>query len=371
MKIAIDARAYGWAGIGRYIRNLIASLAAAQHEHSFVVLVSGAEAARQVRGLRDPRFTTLPVEGSYYSWREQTVFWRQVSRLSADLVHFTHFNVPLLLRRPYVVTIHDVTRFYFPGQTRRSLVRQLCYEQVFARAVRRARAVVCVSETTRAALQQLPLGLPSHVQVVAEGVAEHFFVAPPEATRQRIRRLVGRRPYFLSVGVWMSHKNLPRLLEAFAHMQRERPDVRLVVTGGARTRFVDVPAVARSLDLPAGAVVFPGFVPDELLPALYAEAVALVLPSLYEGFGLPALEAMAAGTPVVAASAGSLPEVLGTAAWLVNPEYCPDLERALREMLDQPSLRARLSAAGRVRARQFSWQRCAQETLAVYERAGC
>ncbi|PIT98185.1 MAG: glycosyltransferase family 1 protein [Candidatus Andersenbacteria bacterium CG10_big_fil_rev_8_21_14_0_10_54_11] len=368
MRIAIDARAWEWAGIGRYIRNLLSEYARLEHPYVFEVLVGSRTEEAAVHALGDNRLTTRLVEPSYYSWREQVLFRRQLAGLSVDLVHFTHFNVPLFYSGPSVVTIHDVTRFYFPGQrVPQELLRQVFYEQVFAHAVRRARQVICVSETTCLALAALPLRISRQPVVIPEGVAERFFAAPA-AERQQVRARLGfDGPYVLSVGVWMGHKNLRRTLAAFTAVRRVRPDVRLVITGRAQPRYVNVPAKAAQLQIPEEAIVYPGFISDELLPAMYAEAAVLLFPSLYEGFGLPALEALAAGIPVVAAQAGSLPEVLDGAAFLVNPEYEPGIARAVLQVLAGDGDLEGLRAAGRERARRFSWKECARRTLHVYD----
>lgn len=374
MRIAIDARAYSWAGVGRYARNLLKQLANLPSRHEFVVLAGerDIERLREDIGGRGPdRFRIMAVDASYYSWREQTRFYYQLTRVGADLFHFAHFNVPLFFNRPYVVTIHDVTRFVFPGQTQQGLWKQLAYERVFKHAVERARGVICVSQTTREDLTRLPLRLPSVTRTIYEGVDEDFTAAASEEARRRVRQLLRTAdPYLLYVGVWMNHKNLPRLLRAFARVREHSPRLKLVLTGSQKAGYVDVPGMARELGLGREAVVCLGFVPRRLLSALYAEASCLVLPSLYEGFGLPALEAAASGTPVVASNVSSLPEIMGQAAEYVNPEYEAGMAAGLERVLSDAARREQLMVGGRQRARRFSWERCALETLSVYAEAG-
>ncbi len=371
MTIAIDARAYGWAGVGRYTRNLLHQLALAPQEQKYIVLLRRQDRAsfeNQILPLAPERFDIREVTPSYYSWREQTIFLKQLYGAKADLYHFTHFNAPLLFNRPYVVTVHDTARFIFPGQRRQSLLYQLAYEQVFRHAVERARGVICVSEAARHDLQKLPLKLPGLVRTIPEGVSQDFAALAGPRQRQRLRLRLGTSdPYVLYVGVWMNHKNLPRLLEALAAVARHLPDIKLVLTGKPRPGYVDMPREASRLGLEADKIICAGFVPQPLLPALYAEAACLVLPSLYEGFGLPVLEAMAVGTPVVAANVASLPEVAGEAAQYVNPEYVPGIAAGLRQAITSDSSSA-LVAYGRKRARRFTWRRCAQQTIEVYER---
>jgi glycosyltransferase involved in cell wall biosynthesis len=167
----------------------------------------------------------------------------------------------------------------------------------------------------------------------------------------------------------MSHKNLPRLLEAYAQVSERYPRLKLVLTGRPKRGYVGVDRVARSLGLADERITYLGFVPHELLPALYAEATCLLMPSLYEGFGLPALEAAACGVPVVASNTTSLPEVLAEAAEYVNPEFVPGITAGIVRVLRDPLWARELARRGLARAAEFSWDEAAQKTLAVYEAA--
>lgn len=368
MRIAIDARAFGWAGVGRYTRSLLKALLRVAPHYDYIVLVGEADKEDLRALLPSARLTVRVVDAAYYTWREQVIFWRQLLRVRADLYHFTHFNVPFLFRRPYVVTVHDVTRFVFPGQTRQSLLRQIAFERVFRRAVEGARGVVCVSQTTRRDLLALPISLPRRVWVVPEAADLDFRRRIGAQARARARLLLGwQGPFLLYVGVWMSHKNLPRLLAAYVKVLERYPYVRLVLTGRPRPGYVGVDRAARALGLESEQVLYLGFVPPALLPALYAEATVLLLPSLYEGFGLTALEAAAVGTPVVASNVSSLPEVLGEAAEYVNPEYIPGIASGIERILEDPARRDELAALGPRRAAQYSWEEAARRMAAVYE----
>lgn len=377
MRIAIDARAFGWPGLGRYTRSLLAALSRAGAGHTYTVMVTRADRGEfEVfrRQHLSENFSAATVNGDYYSWREQTVFWRQARKVSADLFHFTHFNVPLLFDRPYVVTIHDVTRFLFPGQKQQGLLKQAAYEWVFEWAIKRAKAVICVSATTRRELPpplaSLPAAEGANLNVVYEGVDEIFFQPVSAAQRGKVRALIGTQaPYVLYVGVWMSHKNLLRLVETFAQARKKFPDLKLVLIGKPKPGYINMIKLVQKAGV-ASQVIFPGFVPEELLPALYSEAACMFLPSLYEGFGLPALEAAAIGTPVVTSNVAGSAEIMGHSARLVNPEYIPGMTRALLEVLRNENLRRDLIARGRERAAQFSWDECARQTLEVYRGAG-
>ncbi len=369
MRIAIDARAYSWAGVGRYIRNLLKELTNINDGNEYVVLISEKDkkALNKDRALHGAEeLEAKLVAGSYYSWQEQTVFWRQIEKVEADLFHFPHFNVPIFFDKPYVITIHDVTRFYFPGQSQKNLVRQATYEFVFKRAVERAVRVVCVSETTRSDLESLPIRLSGSPIVIKAGVDSLFFRAVSSREREKIRNLVKEGPYLLYVGVWMNHKNLPSLLAAFKMVLRNYPDLKLVLTGSLKSGYIDVKKISHQLGLGSKNVITLGFVSSQTMNALYKEAHCLMLPSLYEGFGLTGLEAVACGTPVIASNCSSLPEIMGEAAEYVNPEYVPGIAEAITRLLSDEAGKKDLIRKGREVAGNYSWSKCARQTLEVY-----
>ncbi len=369
MIIAIDARAWAWAGVGRYVRNLISGLALIDEENEYVILIGSEDQelyqANTVVAAAS-NMSLKVVDSSYYTWREQTVFWRQAQSVRADLWHFPNFNVPLLWRKPYVVTVHDITRFIFPGQREQGLIKQIVYERVFKQAVERAAGTIFVSQATRNELNGLPIKVPRLMKVIYEGVEERFLKERTEKTRQEIRRRVNCRKYLLYVGVWMNHKNLPRLLAAFATVAKNHKEIDLVLTGQAKPGFVDAKRLAAGLGINENRIKFVGHLEDELLPALYAGAEMLVFPSLYEGFGLPAIEAAACGIPVVTANVTSLPEVMGEAAAYVNPENTADIERAMEKVLTDRPYAQKLVTAGKKRADSFRWEHCARQTLNFY-----
>ncbi|MEX0650154.1 MAG: glycosyltransferase family 1 protein [Candidatus Andersenbacteria bacterium] len=369
MRIAIDARAVLWTGIATYVKNLLRQYVRLSSGHEFTVLIPDEweKEARVSLGALSDQFHLIPVDASYYSWREQTFFLKQLYDLDVDLVHFTHFNVPLGYRRPYVVTIHDATRFIFPGQKHQSLFKQVMYEAVFSHALRHAREVIFVTSHTRTEVGTLPVPQPQHATVIHEGVEDHFFDPVQQLQRQKVRSLIGTPdPYLLYVGVWMSHKNIRRILEAFKNLILEYPDLKLVITGKPVPGYTNALQYSRELSI-TDRVIFPGYVPQELLPALYAEATCFVFPSLYEGFGLPPLEAAACGTPVVAANVSSLPEVLGQAAEYVNPESVSSIEGGIRRLLKEDNMWQQRVTQGKAQAAMFSWEEAARKHLQLYE----
>ncbi len=373
MKIAIDARAYSWAGVGRYVRNLIAALSRLDTKNQYLILLAKEDLksfAQAANNFPSRNFQPIAVESSYYSWREQVIFWQQLNNISADLFHFPNFNIPLLFNRPYVVTVHDITRFIFPGQAHTSLLKQVVYEYVFKRAVEKARAVICVSDSTKNDLFSLPLHPPHLATTIYEGVANKFLRPVTDEEKRLVRLKLGTaNPYLLSVGVWMNHKNLPRLLSAYAKVAQSFPDLKLVITGQPHSGYVPVGDVAKKLGLRSDQIIYAGNIEDRLLPALYEQALTLVFPSLYEGFGLPALEAAACGTPVITSNVTSLPEITHGSALYINPESTHALTSAINSVLTDSNLRSRLIKSGRQVAHSYQWKKCAEQTLTTYHQS--
>lgn len=367
MRVGIDARAYGWTGIGRYARNLLATVTAEARATGdvpleFVVFVP-TRYARDVSEL--PHTKVVPVRDSYYSIYEQTGFLLQLLGTKLDLIHFLNFNVPIGYRRPFVVTIHDLTRFHFPGERHRSRFHQWAYTKVFSSAVRGAERVIAVSQFTKEELARAFPSVSEKVSVISEGVEERLFAPQEPGDDAVLRRLGISTPYILYVGLWMKHKNLPGLLNAFKAACAAGFLGTLVVSGDEGSGGKQVRYLPEAAGL-GDTLILPGRVSDKDLPALYRQARAFVFPSFSEGFGLPPLEAMASGTPVVAARAGSLPEILGNAALYADPHSPKQIAAALLLLEADPILREHLQRRGRARAAQFSWAQCGRETLALY-----
>lgn len=367
MRIVFDARAFAWTGIGRYIQNLLKGYCRIPHNHSFVVLVPRNSLKVAQRTLSLPIGSTFkPVESTYYSLREQTQLLWELQLIKADLFHFTHFNIPFFFRRPYVLTVHDVTRFIFPGQRKKGLLHQVVYEMVFARAIARANTLIAVSNSTRQELQMLPLKLPKRFSVIQEGVND-VVKEISVLSRRKARLLLGTPDrYILYVGVWMSHKNLTRLIRAFKEVRERHSILKLVITGKPVPGYSDLLETVRKLSMERH-IIFPGYVDEELLPALYLEAECFVFPSLYEGFGLPPLEAAALGTPVVCSNNSSLPEVMGTAPVYINPEDEHDIARGIIHSLEHTDDRKQSREERMQIISKNNWDECARKTLREYE----
>ena len=350
MKIGIDARNDG-TGVGRYTFSLIRELARLDRENEYTLFLN----ARRYAGYSapGPNFRTVEADIPWFGVREQLQLPRLVARERLDLVHYPHLTVPLLATTPFVVTVHDLN-YLDPGATARRAVLRAGF-RVELRKAKRARRLIAVSEHTRGEVVRL-LGVdPDRIAVTYEA-ADAPAVAPDQATLERYGI---EAPFFLYVGSAYPYKNLARLIDACA-----RVDGHTLVLAG---EYEDFGAALKQQA--SERVVFTGPVSESELAALYAGAFAYAFVSLAEGFGLPGLEAMAAGVPVVAARAASLPEVYGDAAHYCDPRDVGSIASALREVAADGELRQRLVERGRARAAEFSWARTAEQTLAVYREA--
>jgi glycosyltransferase involved in cell wall biosynthesis len=364
MQIGIDARLWGEprSGIGRYTRSLVETLVRLAPGERWVLYLD--RPAREIPPGAEARCLPWPQRLVWTLWAAP----RDLGRRPVDLFHgVTGFELPRGVGARLVTTVHDLIPLRFPRLVpwrHRVAVRVL-----LGSALRRASQVIAVSEATRAEILQRFRVPAEKVRVVPEAAAPRF--GPPSAGEaERVRARYGLpAPYVLFVGLLEPKKNLPALLRAVARLRAAGAwgTTRLVLAGAPGWGTAGLGAEAARLGLDA-CVAFLGPVPEADLPGLYAGAAAFVFPSLWEGFGLPVLEAMAAGAPVVASRRGALPEIAGDAALLVEPAAEP-LAEALGRVLGDRGLRERLREAGLARARRYSWERTGAETLAVYRAA--
>lgn len=290
-------------------------------------------------------------------------------RHGIELLHVpTSYTLPLLAPR-LVVTVHDYTLRKFPEFLPNPIGRAY-YRLMNAVAIRRARRIIAVSESTRSDILDFWPTAASKTRTVLNGVAALFAPVRDQSILAQVRRALALpERYILYVGTRKRHKNLPRLLEAYAGLtpeQRRRHP--LVLVAPPDVRYPEVEATTRRTGITQD-VLWRSDVPDQDLPAVYTLARFVVLPSLYEGFGLPVAEAMACGTPAIVARAGSLPEIGGDACLCVDPLDPANICRGLSRLLEDDALRAELAQRAQRRARAFSWDRAASEVTEIYREA--
>jgi glycosyltransferase involved in cell wall biosynthesis len=364
VRVGIDARKLFDGGIGTYIRGLLGALAARPPAQELVALMAPEHLGRiawPAGGVRE-----VPVRARKYGLWEHVVVPRAARRAGVTLLHAPHYTLPLGWGGPAVVTIHDLIHLRFPGYHPPGAA---LYARVMAgAAVLRSRAVIVDSTHTRNDVIDL-LGAPAErVHIVPLGVSAGL--RPPPGERVLAWRSARGLPadYLLYVGARKRHKNLALLLEALATLPSARRPP-LVLSGEAWDGDDALARLASRLGV-TSRIHFAGAVRDEeSLACLYAGAALYVQPSLGEGFGLPPLEAMACGTPVLCSDAGALPETVGDAARQLPPDDAASWGQAVVDLLDDTVLRSELVRRGLERARQFTWERTAERTAAIYQAA--
>lgn len=367
MHIGINAFFLGQpaTGSGQYTWHLLRALADTNKENDYLPI--GPSRRAKGMGLQALDLRTSDFGKNLAKlWFEQVTFPSVCQREGVDAAHVPYFAPPLHSTTPTVVTIHDLIPLILPAYRGSPLVR--LYTRLVSIAAKRADAIIADSKASKRDIVRL-LGIPAErVQVIYLAVDRRFRPITDEAHLKDVRRRYHLpADYILYLGGLDQRKNLAALLKAF---KRLTSDLQLVIAGRLPARdtpfFPDPRRMVRELDLEER-VAFIGWVPEEDKPALYSMAKLFVFPSLYEGFGLPPLEAMACGTPVIASNASSLPEVVGDAGLLIDPHDAAGLAEAMAALLDDERLRKGLGQRGFERARRFSWEETARETLKVYQ----
>jgi glycosyltransferase involved in cell wall biosynthesis len=359
--VTMDAR---WlvGGIGTYTRNLLREF----HRQEIAFDVQAIARTLDSDAIRTFCSDVTIIDAPIYTLREQFLIPKAARH--SDLLHVPHFNAPLLHRGPLVVSIMDVIHLSSPSYRRN--VSTFCYARPMLNAVaRKADHIVTVSAFSKRQIVN-SLGVSdSKISVIPCGVGQEFFEPSSPANSLDVARRLGiRTPYLLYVGNLKPHKNVGTLLRAFAQLRKRRlPPYSLVILGDDARWKSSVVAEMVRLGI-RDSVTIVSYVPQSLLPKIYAAADLLVMPSTVEGFGLPVLEAMASGTPVIASNAASLPEVAGDAALYFDPASPEDLALQMERMLRSSELRAVLQRRGILRAKQFTWQQSACSHMALYNR---
>lgn len=377
MTIGIDARMFGagQTGIGIYIENLIADFAKSGGEFNFVVFINRGNGALEnlKKSASGRNFKIVLTDSHWYSFKEQSVFPFQIMNQKIDLMHFPHFNVPLLYFGKFIVTIHDLTPKFFPGhKAGKSVLRRLAFEAVFRNALRRSEKIIAVSNYTKGEILKFYKVPPEKIIVVKEGnpfqnLSERGRPEISEKIRENFKKKYGiSKPFIFYTGVWRNHKNLVGLIRAFKILIGERGfDPQLVIGGKEDPHYPEVRQTWEELNL-SERIVLPGFISSAELPIFYESAALAVVPSFVEGFGFTGLEAMACGTPVAASAAGSLPEIFGEGAIYFDPKNPADMAAAMARILSDDRLRESLAEKGFEQIKKYDWKKTAEETLRIY-----
>ncbi len=371
MKIGIDCRIYSskFTGIGRYVHELTDRLHKLDKENHYVFFFNEPEYGNY----RPPsnRFKKVFADTPIYSLKEQYHFLKILEKEKLDLMHFTHFNAPLLYKGKSIVTIHDLILSFYPGKKKRSILNRIGYHTVLRSSVKKAKHIITISRHSKNDLESLLKTPPEKISVVYQGIGDEFRKIEDELKINKSLDTYGiKKPFLLYTGVWRSHKNIPNLIKAFNELKNKHDckNLSLVITGKEDPFYPEIKKNTRELNLEKD-IIFTGLVPEFDLISLYNAATIYVFPSLYEGFGLPPLEAMACGTPVAASYASSIPEVCGKGnAVFFDPKNYYDIAQKVYALYVNEDMQQRLIKNGFNRVNEFSWTTMAKQTLNLYKK---
>ncbi len=361
MKIVIDARFWGTpGGFGRYLQEIITRIGTFDHANQYYIIV------RRSAGLPLLAKNVHYVEADvpWYGWREQIMIPLILWRLQPDLVHFPHFNLPWLFRGKFVVTIHDLILFRYPS-TKASLLPRLLfrwkywvYRQLLARAIERSQIIITPSQFTKDDIVSWSPRAADKIHVI------------PEASSLTVSTSSDQAGRLLYVGNCYPHKNVNLLLEAFRTLATTNSELslRLVIPKDYFSQQTLTATDSWPQDIKQRLVVLHS-ITDEQLKQEYQNSTVYIFPSRYEGFGLPGLEAMSCGLPLIAARASCLPEVFGEAAYYFTDDSLADLQVAITRVLQSPELRADLRRRGYQQLQRYSWDQATMQTIDLYLKA--
>lgn len=357
-RIVIDAREWN-TSTGRYISSLVRCLERIDQQHDYSILLKPSDMDKWVP--TNPKFQKVISPYKEFGFGEQLGFKRQLNKLQADLVHFGMTQQPVLYRGKTITTIHDLTTARFTNPAKNPLIfafKQRVYRRVIKRAARHSSLLIVPSEFVKQDLVQFTGVKPEKIIVTHEAADQINEAAVP------LNGLVGKQ-FIMYIGRPTPHKNLERLIEAFGFVQAQHQDLLLVLAGKKDANYQRIEKKVHKNSVKN--IVFTDFVSEGQLRWLYENCAAYVFPSLSEGFGLPGLEAMLHGAPVVSSNAASLPEIYGDAAHYFDPHDIQAIVNAINAVLINTNLRSMLIQKGYEQVKKYSWEKMAQETLSVYD----
>lgn len=379
-RIGIDARFYGplGKGLGRYTQEIVDRVTTLDRKNYYVVFLSHKNFDEFVS--ENPRVKKVLADVHWYGLAEQIIMPRLIAQEKIDLMHFPHFNVPIFCPTKFVVTIHDLILTKFPTTRASTLgpvkyfLKNIAYRFVINRAIQRSERVIAVSHYTKDDIISQFNVDPKKIIMIYEGVAglEDSTDKRYAAKLKSAEILSGYcilEPYLLYVGNAYPHKNLEMLVSVFLKLRKKFSDLKLVLVGRDDYFYLRLKEFAQkeSSLKDFEAIIFPGYVPDEDLQTLFKHAALYVFPSKYEGFGLPPLEAMSYGCPVVSSNATCLPEIMENAAIYFNPHDEKKIVSVIQEILSDQFLRSELVKKGYEQIKKYNWENAAHQTVTVYQ----
>lgn len=369
MRIGIDARFSSESGVGRYLRNFLTNLKILDKKNEYFIFLLPKDFDK-FSETRNFRKVAAPFK--WYGFGEQFNFPKLLYRFNLDLMHFPHFNVPIFYKGKFVVTIHDLIHQHYAMNRATTLnplsykIKQLGYRKVFKTAIQKSLKILVPSDFVRKDLMKEWNVSSDKITVTPEAVDDKLAVIGSKISQKQTSKVLSkfniRPPYLFYVGNAHPHKNVEGLIKSFNSLSANYQNLQLVLSGADHYFWQRLKTEKKLKN-----VYFTGYVTEDELAVLYKSAKAFVLPSFEEGFGIPLLEAMALGCPVVASNTGALPEVGGGASVYFNPRDTGDMVEKITQVLNSNNLRKDLVKKGKKRVKLFSWEKLAKQTLNTYE----
>ena len=369
MNIGLDIRMYGTGhgGIGRYAKELFPRILAMDKENKYFLFYNQSLSAEDLAALKKFSNAEL-VQSNYrhYSFGEQTAFLKQLNFYNLDLVHFPNFNFPIFYNRPFVVTIHDMVHHKIGGAKKSHFLHFLAYKKVIESAAKKAKQIITVSEYSKKDISHFLQTPAEKIKVIYEGTSINTEVQESFVNEVK-KRYVLNNPYFLFVGVMERKKNLVSLTRGFdSFLQKYKAKVDMVIVGKADSHYPDIKHSA--LDIKNNShLIFTGHVEDNELAALYKGSYAFTSASLHEGFGLPGVEALSFGLPLLMSNIEVFNEIYDNSAIYFNPLDPEDIGEKMNLLVRDPQFHQQLQQKSFDRSQHFNWENTARETLQVYQ----
>lgn len=367
-RIVIDGRWIKATGIGRYIENTVRELLLLDKHNQYLMLTRDEDIPKI--DLKADNLTIVPVNIGWYTTKEQTLLLKKITELKPDLVHFTNFNFPIGYKGKFVVTIHDLTLLQFRNIRKKFghryvyAVKEMAMRVTLRTGAKRSKAIIVPTEYVKEGIAK-QFGVRRNKIFVTYQAASQDLATP----RVNLESYGVLKPYLMYAGNAYPHKNLERLIIAFGKLVTEYMlDYQLVIVGKKDSFHKELEKDVAEAKL-QNRIIFTDFVSDNELAGFYNKAALYVFPSMSEGFGLPALEAMSHGVPVVSSNASCLPEVLGDAAEYFDPTNVNQMAKVIAKVLSDDDLRKALAKKGHTQVKKYTWAKTAKQTLAVYKKA--
>jgi len=367
MKIGIDARMYGknQSGIGTYIKNLTEKIFELDKDNDYYLFLLDPMHS-QYKPVNE-RVHKIKVNSSWYSYAEQTKFLKDIYKQKLDLIHFPHFNAPILYSGKRIHTIHDITPKFFPGHKQKSWFRKKAYELAIKTSLKKSSKIITISQNTKNDLINYFQVPEDKIIITFLGIESHFKKVEDYAKIKEIKDRYGiTKPYLFFISAWRNHKNFEGLIAAFEKIKSQGYDYQLVL-GGQEDPYYSRISKKIAQSKYKKDIITPGFISDKDLPAFYSAAEIFIIPSFYEGFGIIGLEAMACQTPVISSNTTALPEILGEAALYFDPKNIQKMSAEIIDLINNPEKQNELIEQGLKQIKKYSWEECAQKTLSIYK----